>query len=53
MNEKINTGVCAIASILGVIAGGMFLRSKLKNRKNDVEEIDKLAYEIDIFDEES
>lgn len=53
MNKKFNTGVYVVASILGVVAGGMFLRSKLKNTTNDTEEIDKLAYEIDIFDEES
>lgn len=49
MNKKFNTGVYTIATILGVIAGGLFIKSKLQNKKVEEEEIDELADEIDIF----
>lgn len=51
MNNKFNAGVYAFASILGFVAGGLFVRTQLNS--TDTDEIDKLAEEVDIFDEES
>ena len=49
MNNKINVGVCAIASVLGFVAGGLV--SKLRTKRKDMKEIDKIIEEIDIFEE--
>ena len=51
-NNKIKLSICAIASIVCGLAGGMFVKSKLTD-VIDEDEIDRGAAEIDIFDEES
>jgi len=50
MNKKFNVGVYVFASVLGFVAGGLFTKTHLTDT-NDVEEIDKLADEVDIFGE--
>ena len=53
MDNKFNLGIYTFASILGVVAGGLFVKSKIKNEELNEGEIDELAEQIDIFGEES
>lgn len=51
MNKKFNVGACVIASVLGFVAGGLISKTRIK--RNNMKDVDKLAEEIDLFEEES
>ena len=52
-NNKFGLGVYTLASVLSITAVVLLVKSRIKNKRNELEEINNLSGEIDIFDVES
>ena len=52
-NNKFNLGIYAFASMVSVAAVGLLIKSRITRKNDELEEINTLSEEIDIFDIES